>query len=34
MAFDLEIMIIDPGDGTVKVVHHFFGLTEQEARHY
>jgi hypothetical protein len=34
MAYDLEIMIIDPGDGTVKVVHHFFGVTEQEARHY
>jgi hypothetical protein len=34
VAYDLEILIIDAGDGTIKVGHHFYGLTEQEARHY
>lgn len=34
MAFDLEIQIVDAGDKTIKVVHHFFGLTEEECRTY
>jgi pyrroloquinoline quinone (PQQ) biosynthesis protein C len=34
MAFDLEILIVDPSDKTIKVGHHFYGLTEEEARHY
>jgi hypothetical protein len=34
MAYDLEILIIDPEDGTIKVGHHFYGVTEEECRTY
>lgn len=34
MACKLEAWIIDGGDGTVKVIHSFYGLTEEEARTY
>jgi hypothetical protein len=34
MAYCLEVHIIDPGDGTIKVTHCFWGLTEREARTY
>ncbi len=33
MAFKLEVSIIDP-DGTIKVVHNFYGASEDEADHY
>jgi len=34
MAYELEVSIIDAGDGTIKVMHTFYGLTEAEARTY
>lgn len=34
MAYELEVSIIDGGDGTIKVMHTFYGLTEAEARTY
>ncbi len=34
MAWLLEVAIVDPGDGTIKVVHHFYGVTEEEADKY
>lgn len=34
MAYKLEVWIIDGGDETVKVIHQFFGVTEQEVRTY
>lgn len=34
MAFILEVLIVDPGDDTIKVGHSFFGLTEKECREY
>jgi len=34
MAFALEVLVIDIGDGTIKVGHTFYGLTEREARTY
>lgn len=34
MAFSLEVAIVDGGDGTIKVIHTFYGLTEQECRTY
>ena len=34
MAYALEVMIIDAGDGTIKVSHTFYGMTEREVRTY
>jgi hypothetical protein len=34
MAYKLEVSIVDAGDGTIKVVHQFFGVTEQEVQTY
>ena len=34
MGFCIEVAIIDGGDRTVKVVHQFFGETEEEAETY
>ena len=34
MAYELEVLIIDEGDQTIKVGHSFFGLTEAEVRTY
>jgi hypothetical protein len=34
MAFALHIDIIDPGDGTIKVSHTFWGLTQREVETY
>lgn len=34
MAFALEVAIVDGGDETIKVVHTFYGLTEDECRTY
>lgn len=34
MAYELEVLIIDAGDGTIKVSHSFFGETEEEVRTY
>jgi len=34
VAFILRVRIIDPGDGTIKVGHEFYGLTEQECDTY
>ena len=34
MAYLLEVAIEDGGDGTIKVVHQFFGLTRQEVETY
>ena len=34
MAYILEVMIIDGGDGTIKVGHNFYGVTEQECETY
>jgi hypothetical protein len=34
MAFELTSYIVDPGDGTIKVAHIFFGDTEAEAQRY
>jgi hypothetical protein len=34
MAYKLEVSIVDAGDGTIKVVHQFFGVTEQEVETY
>jgi hypothetical protein len=34
MAFALEAQIIDAGDGTIKVSHTFYGITEREVRTY
>lgn len=34
MAYALEVLIIDGGDETIKVVHTFYGLTESEVRTY
>ena len=30
----LEVLIIDEGDGTIKVGHTFYGLSEKEVRTY
>jgi len=30
----LEVHIVDPGDGTIKVTHQFWGYNEQEVRTY
>jgi len=34
MAYALEVLIIDEGDGTIKVGHTFYGETEREVRTY
>ncbi len=34
MAFILEALIVDKGDGTIKVGHCFYGLTEVEVETY
>ena len=34
MAFILEVFIVDPGDGTIKVGHQFYGETEAEVMTY
>jgi hypothetical protein len=34
MPFELEVLIIDGGDGEIKVGHHFYGKTEEEVYHY
>ena len=34
MAYILEVLIIDAGDGTIKVGHSFYGLTEREVQSY
>lgn len=34
MPFELHSYIVDPGDGTIKMEHVFFGLTRQEAETY
>lgn len=34
MAYALIVDVIDPSDGTIKVTHTFWGLTEAEARTY
>ena len=34
MAFALHIDIVDPGDGTIKVTHTFWGLTRGEVQTY
>ena len=34
MAYLLEVHIVDPGDGTIKVTHQFWGLTEAECETY
>lgn len=34
MAVILRVYIIDPGDGTIKVEHDFFGRTEKEVDTY
>jgi len=34
MAYALNVDVIDAGDGTIKVTHTFWGLTEKEAREY
>lgn len=34
MAYLLEVAIIDAGDGEIKVVHQFFGLTPAECETY
>ena len=34
MAFSLEVAIVDGGDQTIKVVHTFYGVTEEECRTY
>jgi hypothetical protein len=34
VAFALEALIVDAGDGTIKVSHTFYGLTEREVRTY
>jgi hypothetical protein len=34
MAFELEVAIIDGGDRTIKVVHYFYGETEEECETY
>jgi len=34
VAFILEVMIVDAGDGAIKVGHQFFGLTEAECEEY
>jgi hypothetical protein len=34
MAFLLEVATIDGGDGSIKVVHQFYGFTEEECRTY
>lgn len=34
MAYILEVLIVDKGDGSIKVGHQFYGLTEEEVRTY
>lgn len=34
MAFALEVLVIDEGDGTIKVGHTFYGVTEEEVQTY
>lgn len=34
MAWILEVATVDPGDGTVKVVHRFYGETKEECDTY
>lgn len=34
MAYLLETAIVDGGDGEIKVVHQFFGLTKKEVENY
>lgn len=34
MAFELWSYIVDPGDGTIKMAHVFYGETEKEAETY
>lgn len=34
MAYILRVLIIDPGDQTIKVAHEFYGLTEREVDTY
>lgn len=34
MAHVLEVLIIDGGDSTIKVMHSFYGRTEAECRTY
>jgi hypothetical protein len=34
MAFALHVDIVDPGDGTIKVSHTFWGLTVEEVETY
>lgn len=34
MAFELWSYIVDPGDGTIKMAHVFYGKTEAEAERY
>jgi hypothetical protein len=34
MAYVLEVLIIDGGDSTIKVMHSFYGHTEAECRTY
>jgi len=34
LAFELEVLIIDKGDRTIKVGHTFYGYTEEEVRTY
>jgi hypothetical protein len=34
MAYRLDVDVVDPSDGTIKVTHTFWGMTEKEARDY
>jgi len=34
MAFALEVAVVDAGDRTIKVIHTFYGVTEEEVRTY
>lgn len=34
MAYILHVLIIDPGDDTIKVGHEFFGLDKEECTTY
>ncbi len=34
MAFVLEVAIIDGGDATIKVIHSFYGVSEEEVETY
>lgn len=34
MAYLLEVAILDAGDGEIKVVHQFYGVTQHECETY